>query len=113
MALYTLAWRAAHPGEPVRAAVMGQVRRGEAKAVGVYADEGARFGERPGKDDRAVLAWGDLEQRWDGLMRGLAEAFARGEAAVSPRDDGVCRYCVRQSLCRVGNAAAADGEAVE
>ena len=112
MALYTLAWRAAHPEEPVRAAVMGQIRRGDVKAVGIYADEGARF-MPPGKDDREVRAWADLAQRWDALMRGLAEAFARGEAAVAPRDAGVCRYCARQSLCRVGSAVATDEETDE
>lgn len=110
MALYTLAWRAAHPGEPVRAAVMGQVRRGESKAVGIYADEDARFGERPGRADDSVVKWADLERRWDELMRGLAEAFARGEAAVAPRDANSCRYCARQALCRVGSTAAAEGE---
>jgi probable DNA repair protein len=108
MALYSLAWRAANPAEPVRAAVMAQVKRGDAKATGLYADEAARFCPKPERDDHAVVDWPVLEERWVALMRGLVASFARGEAAVSPRDDGVCRACARHALCRIGTAASDD-----
>ncbi len=113
MALYTLAWRAANPAEPVRAAVMGQVRRGDAKATGLYADDAARFGTTPDRGDDGIRDWPALETRWSGLMHDLAGAFARGEAIVAPREDGVCRTCARHALCRVGSPLAPDEEGGE
>ncbi|MCC7114507.1 MAG: PD-(D/E)XK nuclease family protein [Burkholderiales bacterium] len=110
MALYTLAWRAANPAEPVRAAVMGEVRRGQVQATGLYADAGARFDDRPGGREPVVVDWPELEARWNGLIGGLGAAFARGDAAVVPRERGVCRHCSRESLCRIGTRPATDEE---
>ena len=40
------------------------------------------------------------------LMGGRQGAPSRSqEAAVAPRDATACRYCARQALCRVGDAA--------
>lgn len=111
MALYTLAWRDAHRGDAVRAAVLARVKPGEAKAIGLYADEGARLGPPPERDDRAVVDWAATESRWDELMRGLAASFAGGDAQVAPRSAAICRTCARQSLCRVGGTVADEDEA--
>ncbi len=110
MALYTLAWREAHPADRVRAAVLAQVKRGETKAVGLYADEEARIDSPSGKDDGSVTDWDALAARWGELMRSLATAFARGEAAAAPREASICRYCARQSLCRIDAVARDDEE---
>ncbi len=101
LALYTLARRAAHPESGVRAAVLGQVRRGEHKAVGLYADEAASWRGVPAGG--SVVDWPLHEARWGELMQRLADEFLRGEAAVAPRDAATCRYCARQALCRVGD----------
>lgn len=103
LALYTLARRAAHPDSGVRAAVLAQVRRGEHKAVGLYADEAASWSGAPGGG--AIVDWPLHEARWGELMQRLAGEFLRGEAAVAPRDATACRYCARQALCRIGDAA--------
>ena len=107
LALYTLARRASHPLTGVRAVVLGQVRPGDCKAVGFYADAAARWGAPPVRNPGAgIVDWPAHEARWSALMHGLADEFARGHAAVAPRDAAVCRTCARQALCRVGEASA-------
>ncbi len=106
LALYTLARRAAHPLTGVRAVVLGQVRPEDCKAVGFYADETARWGAPPVRNPGAgIVDWPAHEARWSALMHGLADEFARGHAAVAPRDAAACRTCARQALCRVGEAS--------
>jgi hypothetical protein len=58
-----------------------------------------------------VVDWTSLEATWRGLVTGLVEAFAGGEAQVAPREASVCRSCARQALCRIGAALADDEEA--
>ena len=112
LALYTLAWREAHPADPVRAAVLARVKRGESKPIGLYADEDARFcAAAKAEKARAVVDWTSLEATWRGLVTGLVDAFAGGEAQVAPREASVCRSCARQALCRIGAALADDEEA--
>lgn len=106
MALYTLAWRDAHPGETVRATALALVKRGETKAIGLYADEGARLGPPPEREDDSIVDPAALEERWRELMQGLAADYAGGVAGVSPREAKVCRYCARQALCRVDSVVA-------
>ena len=111
LALYTLARRAAHPLAGVRAVVLGQLRPGDCKAVGFYADETARWGAPPVRNPEAgIVDWPAHEARWRALMHGLADGFARGHAAVDPRDAAACRACARQALCRVGEASAAEDD---
>lgn len=106
MALYTLAWRDAHSGETVRATALAVVKRGETKAVGLYADEGARLGPPPEREDGSVVDPARLEARWRELMQGLATDYVRGVAIVVPREKKICRYCARQALCRVDSVEA-------
>lgn len=111
MALYTLAWRDAHPDESVRATALALLRRGETKAVGLYADEGARLGPPPGRDDGSVVDPVALEALWRELMQGLASEYAAGASGVTPRTAAVCRTCARQALCRIDSLVAGeDGE---
>jgi len=111
LALYTLARRAAHPGSDVRAAVLGQVRPGDCKAVGLFADEAALWAEpSPRSRSTGIVDWPAHEARWSELMHGLADEFLRGHAAVAPRDATACRNCGRHALCRVGQAAVPEGD---
>ncbi|MBP8139208.1 MAG: PD-(D/E)XK nuclease family protein [Burkholderiales bacterium] len=111
LALYTLARRADHPFAGVRAVVLGQVRPGDCKAVGVYADAAARWGAPPMRNPGAgIVDWPAHEARWGALMHGLADEFVRGHAAVAPRDAAACRSCARQALCRVGEVSVPEDE---
>jgi ATP-dependent helicase/nuclease subunit B len=47
--------------------------------------------------------WPALLQQWHEVLSGLAGEFLRGEAAVDPQE-GACRHCGLESLCRVGAA---------
>jgi ATP-dependent helicase/nuclease subunit B len=38
---------------------------------------------------------------WENTLRNLAEDFLRGEAAVDPRENKVCKYCPLPGLCRI------------
>lgn len=113
LALYTLAWRDRQPDVPVRAAVLGQMRRGNLRAAGLYADEAARFSPRPARKERTdpVVDWPAREADWARTMRALADRFADGDAPVAPRESALCRTCARQALCRIDDAALADEDA--
>ncbi|HEY8245512.1 MAG TPA: PD-(D/E)XK nuclease family protein [Casimicrobiaceae bacterium] len=110
LALYALAWRESHPGEPVRATAIGQVRPGECEVVGVFADAALRFDPDANRTQEVPGDWAAFESKRDTQVVALAEAFARGEASVAPRRWAECRTCGRQSLCRIGDA---DDEADE
>jgi hypothetical protein len=111
LALYTLARRADHPFAGVRAVVLGQVRPGDCKAVGVYADAAARWGAPPMRNPGAgIVDWPAHEARWGALMHGLADGFARSHAAVAPRDAAACRTCARQAVPRRRSVGPEDEE---
>ena len=111
LALYALAWLASRPETPVRATVLARVKRGDPKAVGLYADPGARFAV-PKSSERTdpVVDWAALQASWRGTMTDLVDAFVRGEAQVAPRELSVCRTCARHALCRIRDAARDDDE---
>ncbi|MBE7521532.1 MAG: PD-(D/E)XK nuclease family protein [Burkholderiales bacterium] len=116
MGLYTLAWREAHPDDRVRAAVLACLKRGETKAVGLYADGAARVGAAPKAKGNDVVDWPLLEARWAAVMGALVRSFADGEALVSPRKAALCQTCARQALCRVDgfdDDDADDGDGVD
>lgn len=113
MGLYSLAWREAHPDDRVRAAVLACLKRGETKAVGLYADGAARVGAAPRAKGNDVVDWPLLEARWAAVMGALVRSFADGEALVSPRKAALCRTCARQALCRVDGFDDDDGDGVD
>jgi probable DNA repair protein len=105
LALYAVAWRRAHPYEPVRAVAYAQVRRGELKLEGIAADDAA-WPEltRPAKLRNAKLGdWRAVEAHWHESLAALAEEIGHGRAAVAPRDGGkTCNRCRLYALCRIG-----------
>lgn len=108
LALYSLAWRQAHPDMPVRATAIGQVRPNDCEAVGVFADGRARFG--PTTKQVVADDWVAFEATRDAQVLALATAFGAGEATVAPRRLGECRTCRRQALCRIGDAGEGDDD---
>jgi RecB family exonuclease len=106
LALYALAWREAHPEQPVLATVVAQVRAGDTGFAGYCADAPI---SADGKRQVVPRDWNAFARQRDEAMVGLAEAFARGDAVVAPRDRQECRVCGRQALCRIGDADAAGG----
>jgi len=100
IALYAHALRDSWPGEAIRAAVMAQAKRGETKAAGLYADAAARL-VPPGAREPVSVDWPGLEAEWGAMLLALADGYARGAAAVDPREPALCRTCARQALCRI------------
>lgn len=48
------------------------------------------------------LSWTQLQRQWRDSLEDLAHAFARGEAAVSPKDyPRTCTHCCLGALCRI------------
>jgi len=85
----------------VRATVVAQVRAGDTGFAGYCADVPI---SADGKRQVVLHDWDAFARQRDAAMLGLAEAFARGEAVVAPRDRQECRVCGRQALCRIGDA---------
>lgn len=93
--------------EPVPAAVAYvTVRAGEIGFKGIGSsgfekgvDEASKH--VPGSEDSGE-AIRELRKTWSGDLRAIADDFLRGESRVDPTVDA-CRYCQRQSLCRVGD----------
>ena len=105
LALYSLAWRAAHPDAPVRATAIGQVRPGDCAVVGMFADASLRFDAEAAKSQVVPDDWTAFERARDAQVVSLARSFATGESPVAPRRPSECRNCGRQSLCRIGELA--------
>ena len=113
IALYTLAYRAAHPDEPVRAAAYAQLKPGDLAVRGLAADAGAWPSLRlpSALKDAGIADWKDVEARWSQVIGDLAAEIVAGAAAVSPRDrKKTCARCGRQALCRIGAPAIEDRE---
>jgi len=95
---------------PVAAVCFARLRRGEEGFEGVaedplWAPGLVGLGSGPGgqKDFADMPA---LKLAWADVLGRLAEAFARGDAAVDPKR-GACRYCDIRPLCRVDAVLAA------
>ena len=109
LALYSLAWRAAHPDRPVRATALGQLRPNDCDIVGAFADDAARF-DATSKRQVVPDDWAAFEAVRDDRVRALGRAFVDGEAQVAPRRLDECRTCRRHALCRIGEAEADAGD---
>jgi ATP-dependent helicase/nuclease subunit B len=83
---------------PLSAVCFGVVRTGQARFTGLSASTktlpGVGVVERP---------LGETVEGWRATLRGLAEEFRQGRAAVDPRDGATtCRDCDLGPLCRIG-----------
>ena len=108
---YTLAQRAAHPDEIVRAAAYAQLKPGKLDVRGVAADADAwPLLKLPSSLKHADLAdWRAVETRWADALGALGAEIIAGVAPVSPRDrTKTCAHCKRQSFCRIGALAIED-----
>ncbi len=95
-----------HAAQPAGFA-LAQLRLGEMKFVGAQGRDGV-FPKCVTSPD-----WEAQCQKWGAVLGNLAADFARGEAAVDPRDGSkTCEYCTLRALCRVadGGALAMDGD---
>ena len=92
--------------EPLAAILFGQVRKGEARFIGVADDDGIAPGIRALENDsrqaREFVSIEDLLPRWRAQLEALGNEVKSGYAAVSPADIRLsCRYCDFSSICRI------------
>ncbi len=105
------------PG-PIAALAFAQLRTGETAFKGIAAEQGlipsiSSFDKvRP---TREMTSWREVLERWHATMIQLAESFASGEAAVSPKTfPKTCNYCPLPTLCRIDELHSGDpGLAIE
>ncbi|MBS3758818.1 MAG: PD-(D/E)XK nuclease family protein [Desulfobacterales bacterium] len=93
-------------GQPVAAILFGQVRKGEARFIGIADDEGLAPGIRKIESDTryadGYASIGELIPQWRRQLENLGEEIKSGYAAVSPTDIRTsCRYCDLGPLCRI------------
>jgi len=92
--------------EPLAAVLFGQVRKGEARFIGVADDDGIAPGiraiEKDTRQAREYASIGDLLPRWRAQLNALGNEVKSGYAAVSPITIyQSCRYCDFSSICRI------------
>ena len=104
LALYTFAFHAASPCDPVRAVAYAQLHPGDLRLHGIAADTSAWSDlAQVSTVGHGLSDWASVEMRWADALTSLAEEVAEGYAAVAPRDPRVtCRRCGLQALCRIG-----------
>ena len=96
--------------QAVAAVVFGQVRKGEAKYLGVAAEEAAVPGAAwPGAKKSPMENFGDFSaviRFWKEKIEWLAREIREGAAMVSPVSRNTsCRYCDLSPVCRIGEIA--------
>ncbi len=96
-------------GDQVAGVAFARVRRGEDEQSYLkgVCDEtiAGTIGLSPVSKSRAargngIATWADLVVQWDGVLKNLAHAVAKGEAKVAPQPQA-CNYCDQQALCRI------------
>jgi probable DNA repair protein len=90
---------------PVAALAFAIIRRGEARFSGLGAEDellpdvkGVASAKLP---EGAAEDWESVRREWQRVLHELGTAFVAGDARVDPKDDGACRYCHLDPLCRV------------
>ena len=108
--LYALALRQHDPAQRVRAVALASIRSGAFATLGI-ADDGAQW---PGlatpvqASDGRLADFAELESWWVERFDMLADAFRRGDAAVTPRTaPNPCAQCDFKPFCRVDLQAVA------
>lgn len=92
--------------EPLAAVLFGQVRKGEARFIGIADDEavapGIRAVEKETRHAREYASIQDLLPQWRDQLETLGNEVKFGDAAVSPVSiHSSCRYCDFTPICRI------------
>lgn len=84
-------------GEAVAAIAFACLKRGKLGFTG----EAEIAGLLPGVQAGADQPWAERLAAWRAVLKGLAQDYLDGQAAVHPASEQACRYCDLHSLCRV------------
>lgn len=92
--------------EPLAAVLFGQVRKGEARFIGVADEDGIAPGicaiEKDKRQAREYASIQDLLPHWRARLETLGDEVKSGYAAVSPAAiHQSCRYCDFAPICRI------------
>ena len=95
--------------EPVAAILFGQVRKGEARFIGIADDDAIAPGVRTIENDtrygREYASVADLLPQWRIQLETLGDEVKSGYAAVSPVAVHLsCRYCDLGPICRISES---------
>ena len=89
----------------VAAVAFAQLRKDDARFLGIAADAGLAPGVEPVaeiKEAAALGSWKGLLADWRRVIDGLGEAFRAGDARVDPKDGfRTCEHCDLGPLCRI------------
>jgi probable DNA repair protein len=111
----TTAWMGERPEEPqlplyavfsgiedVSGVAFARIRAGQTRLLARAADPSAMVSEALGTATEKNRFDDEIRDGWRAALLALANQFARGEAAVNPRDgEKTCSYCPLTGLCRV------------
>jgi ATP-dependent helicase/nuclease subunit B len=92
--------------ERVEAVAFARVKVGEFGFVGIGARDGMLPKVEPIEKQRSnrgrYANWQALVKQWQASLEAIGSGYARGDAAVDPKDGVMtCRLCDQQTLCRV------------
>lgn len=89
----------------VAAVAFAQIRKDDARFLGIAAEAGLAPGVEPVaevKEAAALGSWEALLAEWRRVIEALSEAFRAGDARVAPKDGTrTCAYCDVGPLCRI------------
>jgi len=89
----------------VAAVAFAQIRKDDARFLGIAAEAGLAPGVEPVsgiKEAAALGSWKALLAEWHRVIESLGEAFRAGDARVAPKDGTrTCEYCDVGPLCRI------------
>ena len=110
--LYALALRQREPARKVRAVALLSIKSGASTMRGIGDADVLWQGLSTPSDasNGRLRDFGELEAWWRERFGALAEAFRRGDAAVTPRDrPSPCKHCEFKPFCRI-ELHGADGD---
>ncbi len=113
--LYALALRQREPAPRVRAVALLSIKSGASSMRGI-ADEAVLWkglSTTANASHERLRDFGELEAWWRERFGALADAFRRGDAAVTPRErPSPCKHCELKPFCRIElhGAGGADGD---
>lgn len=89
----------------IAAVAFAQIRKDEARFLGIAADAGVAPNVKPVADTREAAeagSWEALLAQWHRALNALGEAFRAGDARIAPKNGyQTCEYCDLGALCRV------------
>ncbi len=89
----------------VAAVAFAQLRKDDARFLGIAAEAGLAPGVEPltgTKEAAALGSWNGLLAEWRRVIEALGEAFRAGDARVAPKEGArTCEHCDVGPLCRI------------